>query len=53
MTGAIADALDRFVNDGKRNEEPLLRAHRMSETILNGEIELRLDEDAVKEMFQL
>ncbi len=31
--GTIADALNRFVNHMKRNEEPFPWAHRLSKTI--------------------
>jgi len=51
--GTVADPLDRFINHMKRNQEPLLWAHRMSETIMNDQIELCRREDAVKEVFQL
>jgi hypothetical protein len=51
--GTVSDTLYRFVDHGKRDEEPLPWVDRKSETIVDGEIKLCRQEDAVKEVFQL
>lgn len=48
----IPNTLNRFVNHMERNQEPLSRLDRISESVLDGQVELRCAEQAVEDVFQ-
>ena len=50
---AVLDALDGFVDDEERHEEPLAGLHRVAEAVLDLDVELRWAKHAVNQVLKL
>ena len=50
---AIPDTLDRFVDDGERDQEPLPRADGLPESVLDSQVQLGGRKDTMKEVLKL
>ena len=49
----VLDSLDNLINDEDRDEKPFARPNRVTEAILDFNVELRGGEDAVQQVFKL